>query len=342
MLCLNGKDGKIKRPRVFISYSSADKNFIDKLVVDFRKCDIEPLRDIEIIRDGKPWLETIFKDGIPTCDSFLVYLTENSIDSKIVQKEIDSGSLHQLENEGISFLPYLANSNLRVLLRSDIRTLHCREWNEDNYLEILPTVVSEIWQSYAERALHLAVLKEKNEKLKIEREFIEHKNRTKKTPFTTSQIKDFQFIYDKMNREISFDVNYYDKNDYDWMRLPNESYRFNTSLVLLFIRYLKHRSLYFDENNFNEFAHNIIKDTIELEKENYRYEISKLYPSFQNEILKYGLIKKTKTMNKDFTRKTFTFLYWIEYSKLDQRNIEITHVKTKQKNQADWNSDCRI
>ena len=81
---------KRNKPKVFLSHSCLDKPFIERLANDLRKCQIEPWLDSEEIRDGKPWLKVIFEDGMPTCDCVIVYLSENSLNSKMVQKEIDA------------------------------------------------------------------------------------------------------------------------------------------------------------------------------------------------------------------------------------------------------------
>src|ERR1044072_8093690 len=141
----------MRLPWVFLSHSKLDVDFISKLASDLRRCQIEPWLDTEEIRDGKPWLKVIFEDGIPTCDVVVVYLTESSIRSKMVAKEIDAALIEQLADRGISFLPYVNSAELRNKIRGDIRSLQCREWNSQNYNEILPGVIAEIWRSFLER-----------------------------------------------------------------------------------------------------------------------------------------------------------------------------------------------
>lgn len=70
-------ESRLNKPRVFLSHSKSDKSFIELINNDLRKCQIDPWLDSEEIRHGKPWLDTIFEDGIPTCDSVLVYFTDN-------------------------------------------------------------------------------------------------------------------------------------------------------------------------------------------------------------------------------------------------------------------------
>jgi len=77
---------RINKPRVFLSHSKADIEFIERVNQDLHRCQISPWLDSEEIRHGKPWLDAIFEDGIPTCDAVLVYFTESSLQSKMVKK----------------------------------------------------------------------------------------------------------------------------------------------------------------------------------------------------------------------------------------------------------------
>ena len=139
---------KINKPRAFISYSSRDNSFIGKIENGLRGCQIEPWRDRTQIRDGRPWLDSIFEEGLPTCDVIIVYFTSNSVKSDMVTREVNAAQLRLLSDRGVSFLPYVDNAETRNSLRLDLKTLHSRVWNDQNFLEVLPSVVAEIWRSY--------------------------------------------------------------------------------------------------------------------------------------------------------------------------------------------------
>ncbi len=70
----------------------------------------------------------------------------------MVEKEIDAGLIQQLEDGGMAFLPYVKNPGLRKELRKDIQSLQVPVWNEENYEELLPEVISEIWRAYYVRS----------------------------------------------------------------------------------------------------------------------------------------------------------------------------------------------
>ena len=78
---------RVNKPRAFLSYSSQDLPFIERIDSDLRKCHIDTWRDLTEIRDGEPWQEAIFEDGLPTCDVIIAYFTDISLNSSMVARE---------------------------------------------------------------------------------------------------------------------------------------------------------------------------------------------------------------------------------------------------------------
>lgn len=183
--------GRVNQPKVFLSHSSLDKPFIERVAKDLLRYKINCWLDTEEIRDGRPWLKVIFEDGLASCDVVLVYLTENSLKSKMVEKEMDATLVEQLGESNISILPYLSKADLRGRLRPDIRSLQSREWNEENYSEMLPSVVAEIWRSYLERIVSTTNLLERNRRLEMELELKSVQERYEGTVFTPSNLNPF-------------------------------------------------------------------------------------------------------------------------------------------------------
>ena len=118
------------KPKVFLSHSKKDIEFIRRLDSDLRLCNIETWLDEVDIPHGKSWQDSIFEYGIPTCDAIIAYLTENSIESPVVKKEIDVALLQSLRDSNIAFLPYVNKNELRIKLRPDIQSLQTKEWND--------------------------------------------------------------------------------------------------------------------------------------------------------------------------------------------------------------------
>ncbi len=194
------RDARLNKPRVFLSHSRADGAFIERLSNDLRGCQIDPWLDTEEIRHGKPWLDSIFESGIPTCDSVLVYFTENSIESPMVKKEIDAALLQQLKDSGISFLPYVSDEKLREKLRPDIQALQVLVLNKGNYSELLPRIVAEIWRSFLERTVDNAIKTERVHRLEAELELEKLKQKPEGEIFTASEERDFEYIRQQLER----------------------------------------------------------------------------------------------------------------------------------------------
>ena len=188
------------KPRAFLSHSKTDIDFIRRIRDDLRKCQIEPWIDEDDIRHGKPWLDSIFEDGIPTCDSVIVYFSFDALQSRMVKKEIDASILSQLADKRIAFLPYVSNASIRKDLRPDIQSLQVQEWNSNNYFEILPRVVAEIWRSFMERSVHAATQEEENRRLRLELELQKAKHEGAKGVFSAAEEADFTYLWNSLDR----------------------------------------------------------------------------------------------------------------------------------------------
>jgi len=203
---------KINKPRAFISYSSLDSTFIEKIEKGLRECQIETWRDRTEIRDGRPWLDSIFEEGLPTCDVIIAYFTSNSLKSDMVTREVDAAQLRLLSDRGVSFLPYVDRSETRESLRLDLKTLHSRVWNDQNFLEILPSVVAEIWRSYTERIVAVAVAQERNRRLEAELELQNLRSSLNDSAFSPQEEREFQHVYAKLRGPKDAAAFVYSKN----------------------------------------------------------------------------------------------------------------------------------
>lgn len=187
-------------PRVFLSHCSTDHPFVQRVYDDLARCQIDPWLDQIDIRHGQPWLDAIFESGIPTCDSVIVYLTESSIESPMVKKEIDVSILQKLRNGHVAFLPYVSKRELRMRLRADIQTLQVVEWNVDNYDSVLPQVVAEIWRSFMARSIASALDGERVQRLEAELEVERLKQATGGGVFSGAEQADFEYIWQRLDR----------------------------------------------------------------------------------------------------------------------------------------------
>lgn len=171
----------MRKPRVFLSHSKQDKNLIEKLANDLRRARIDVWYDEWEIPPGESFRKKIFEDGIPACDLFFIYLTENSKDSVWVTRELDAAFIHDLNRKSQSgFMAiFVSSDELRSTLPLDIQSLHSPVFNEEEYIPPLMNLISKTW----ERTSQLLILEEsqkyalqianlKNDLLEMENTFL--------------------------------------------------------------------------------------------------------------------------------------------------------------------------
>ena len=328
------------KPKVFLSHSKADIQFIDRIYTDLKKCQIDPWRDSEEIRHGKPWLDAIFEHGLPTCDCVLVYFTPNSLKSKMVRKEIDSGILQKLKDSGISFLPYVSEAKVRDSLRIDIRALQTPEWNDRNYGVLLPQVVAEIWRSYLERVVQEVQQKEKVMRLEAELQLEKIRNRGK--IFSDSEELDFKHIQNTFNREVEVLIEEEVVDAYDEKLTRKHTFIINLySLIVLISE--EHEYDWFSIRNV--LRKNLIpkKNSEKVEKQERNYKKIELSINPEIELITFGLLHRIQNRIQSpaqsdphgifrtfgspytliFTDKMHRFRYWLSYNNLMSTKIEV-------------------
>lgn len=306
-------DNLINKPRVFISHSSKDEDFIKKVTDDFRRCQINYWIFTEQMRDGRSWQKMIFEHGIPSCDAVLAYFTENALISKVVEKEIDAALLGQLSENEINFLPYVEKAELRKKLRYDIRTLHCEEWNLDNYNKIMPTVVAEIWRSYSERIINLAIAQEKNKRLKLE---LDLKKMEEKSIFSQKEEKEFQYFFQELNVIATFVYNKLanftsEKIDFETAGI------FKVPFIELVCSYLNTNYLIDEGALIKGFDAFLRKKKINFEWGNRKIDNFPFH-----KLRTFGLIQQ-----ENFTKKMYRFQYWLEFNKLISSELSFERIK---------------
>lgn len=320
------------RPRVFLSHSKADIGFIERIEDDLRGCQIEPWLDSQEIRPGQPWLDAIFESGIPTCDCVLVYLTDSSIESNMVKKEIDAGIIRKLRDSQIAFLPYVSRAEIRDKLRMDLQTLQVPEWNDNNYNLMLPQVVAEIWHSYMDRTIVAATKEEKVKRLEAELILEKMKKDAGERIFSEGEDRDFKYIQKSMDRwePVIFSMKRATEGGKKEV-VQEASYTVNLlALLLLFVR-----------AGYTNIADSNVPDKVKEMLVDASPELGKLpgdlyigvsqAPRLEDELLMFGLIQRTQSMGSiphvtragdlqyhqvvgyqlEFTAKVHRFRYWL-------------------------------
>jgi hypothetical protein len=229
----------------------------------------------------------------------------------MVAKEVDAAQIRQLKDSGISFLPYISQSEMRSKLRLDIQTLQCRVWNDQNYHEILPSVVAEIWRSYMERNIATAVLHERNRRLELKIELDELRANSGGSSFTAQEEKEFRYIYGKLDELREISIRFYREE-----AAGTVSGKF--SFLKLLLSTIDSGNNIFEKSNFE-------KNVLEELKKAYPdsgYLGLELKDNPSVELVTYGFLElrdvgdQFLTWLHHFTPRLYRFRFWLEVNDL--------------------------
>ncbi len=329
---------RFSKPRVFLSHSKKDIEFVKNLSDDLKKCQIEPWLDDEEIRHGQPWLSAIFEDGLPTCDCVLIYLTEDSIRSSMVKKEIDAGVIGKLSDNSIGFLPYVNDKCMRPLLRSDLQALQTPVWDLSNYSELLPLVVSEIWRSYMERKIFSAVSAEKVRRLEAELELQAAKSNITNGPFNASETSDFEYVYNKLNRDATFTVIIKTESPLMLNKKPEQiSKNYKFTILSILHSLVKETKKQYNSHIVKRILLESLYPNCLSREDSDRHGISDT-PDLADDFFTYGMMNRVQLAPQQslgviqdsnklvFSDKFYRFIYWLEYNDKDIPAFQATEL----------------
>ena len=94
-------------PKLFISHSGKDKNFVERLAQDLKRKGVKVWVDFWEIKVGDSIVAKI-EEAIQRNDYLAVVLTPSSVKSNWVQKELAAGLVTELEEKSVVVLPLLA------------------------------------------------------------------------------------------------------------------------------------------------------------------------------------------------------------------------------------------
>lgn len=96
----------VSKPSAFISYSSRDRDWVERLAKDLRAKNLGVWFDKWEIRVGDSLIEKIGK-GIRQNDFLIVVLSPNSVDSEWVKKELNEAMQREIREKRVVVLPVL-------------------------------------------------------------------------------------------------------------------------------------------------------------------------------------------------------------------------------------------
>jgi hypothetical protein len=124
---------------IFLSHNSNDKNFVRRLANDLRANGIKAWVDEAEILIGDSLLDKI-QMGISEMDYLGVILSENSVNSEWVRKEIEMAMTLEIEGRKVKVLPFLLSEDIEIPLFLRSR-LYADFSKNDRYVESLQSIL---------------------------------------------------------------------------------------------------------------------------------------------------------------------------------------------------------
>lgn len=128
-------------PRVFLSHSTQDKDFVENLASRLTKAGLDVWYDKWEIRVGDSIAEKI-EDGISASDFLIVVLSKNSVKSPWVRRELDAAITREISRKGAYILPVLAENCEIPPLLAGKRYANFTTTPDQAFEELIEAVVS--------------------------------------------------------------------------------------------------------------------------------------------------------------------------------------------------------
>ena len=115
---------------VFISYSSKDSEFVEKLSINLIKNRINVWLDKWAMQPGDSLIDKI-QEGITESSFLLVVLSKSSVESQWCKKEINSGLIRELDEKKVVVIPILLEKcEVPLFLKEKLYADFTEEFNE--------------------------------------------------------------------------------------------------------------------------------------------------------------------------------------------------------------------
>lgn len=125
--------------KAFISYSTKDREFVEKLANDLSNEKFQLFFDKWEIKVGDSIVEKI-NDALEEMKDFIIILSKSSVNSNWVKKELSSGIVKKLEDSSIRILPVLKEECSIPLIIKDLKYANFCETYETGLIDLIDTL----------------------------------------------------------------------------------------------------------------------------------------------------------------------------------------------------------
>ena len=122
--------------QIFISYVSSDESFAERLAMDLRAYTSRIFFAKWSIRVGESIVQKI-NEGLSTHDNLVLILSQASVDSEWVKRELNSSLMRQLHDKNIRILPLLKENCVIPPLLVDIKYADFRTDYNKGFVSLL-------------------------------------------------------------------------------------------------------------------------------------------------------------------------------------------------------------
>jgi hypothetical protein len=132
------------RPRIFVSYSSKDSEIVHRIRRDLEKAGIDCWIDLSTIGTGDRLQDAIFGEGIPQCNVFFAYITENYLESKWCMKELRQA----LQSRRVKIVPFADSEQTMQKIPRQVRSeVRCGILDLERYVDSVAELCGKAWTS---------------------------------------------------------------------------------------------------------------------------------------------------------------------------------------------------
>lgn len=126
---------------VYISYNQRDREFVATVAERLKVQGHQLTLDVEALAAGQDWRRTL-TDGLKNSEVFVVFLSQNSLDSQFVLSEIGAARAYAAESDRMLMIPVVIDDIRIPAVIQDLHAVVVPDRNIDQIVEGISTAIS--------------------------------------------------------------------------------------------------------------------------------------------------------------------------------------------------------